>query len=187
MAKSTKISIYLSFLLRHHPEEIGLEMDRHGWVNVREMIEGINRSGKYVISMEELEEIVRTDKKGRYRFNKEHTSIKACQGHSIPWVEPEVEYREPPQYLYHGTTTEAFEKILNSGEIKKMSRHAVHLQEEMSAAWQSAKRWHKVPVLLKISAQSMHEGGALFGRTENNVWCTEKVPVKYISEIIREI
>ena len=29
-----EVSVYLSFLLRHHPETAGLDMDRHGWVSV---------------------------------------------------------------------------------------------------------------------------------------------------------
>ena len=77
--------------------------------------------------MATLEEIVETDSKGRYRFNDTKTKIKACQGHSIPGVEPELTYGEPPKYLYHGTNTEALGKIENSGYVSKMKRHAVHL------------------------------------------------------------
>lgn len=185
MAKKTHVSIYISFLLRHHPEDANLEMDKHGWVFTEQLISGINASDKYHITMEELESIVATDNKGRYRFNEEHTKIKACQGHSISWVEPELEYLVPPEYLYHGTTTAALEKILNSGAVKKMSRHAVHMQAAEKKSWQSAKRWHLVPVVLKILAGQMHEDGFTFGKTENDVWCTEQVPVKYLAEVIR--
>lgn len=186
MAKKQGVSIYISYVLRHHPEDIGLEMDQHGWVSVKQLIDGINSKGKYLIDLEALENIVNTDNKGRYRLNKEHTKIKACQGHSIPWVEPEVEYLIPPQFLYHGTTTSALDKIMDSGEIKRMSRHAVHMQAEKMKAWQSAKRWHLVPVVLQIAAKEMHSDGFVFGKTENDVWCTECVPKKYIADVIRE-
>lgn len=176
------LSIYLCFLLRHKPEDIGLEMDKHGWVSVEKLIAGINCSGKYHIDMKELEEIVKNDNKGRYRFNQDKSQIKACQGHSIPWVEPEMEYLEPPEYLYHGTTTAALKKIINSGAICKMSRHAVHLQDDVDKAWQSALRWKLKPVVLKIAAKDFYKNGAIFGKTENDVWCVEKVPVQYIVE-----
>lgn len=183
MAKD-HLSIYISYLLRHHPEDAGLEMDRHGWVDTNSLIDGINGSGKYTIDLKQLQQIVSEDNKGRYRFNADGSRIKACQGHSIPWVEPELTEKEPPIYLYHGTTAEAYEKICNSGAIRKMSRHAVHMQADIDKAWQSADRWHKVPVILRIDAKKMSEDGIKFGVSDNGVWCTEEVPVRYVCELI---
>lgn len=114
-------------------------------VSVEDLIQGVNEAGKYQLDLEKLEDIVAQDSKGRYRFNGDHSKIKACQGHSIPWVEPELEYLTPPEFLYHGTTTAAVEKIRKSGAISKMSRHAVHLQADPEKAWQSAVRWHQTP------------------------------------------
>ena len=167
MAKKSGISIYMSFVLRHCPQDINLDMDKHGWVDVEQLITGINN-------------------KGRYRFNEDYTRIKACQGHSIEWVEPELEYKEPPQYLYHGTTTEAYEKIQESGYISKMKRHAVHMQSKKDKAWQSAKRWKKEPLVLQIDAKKMYEDGYVFGVSENEVWVVDKVPVEYIIHEIYE-
>ena len=185
MAKKN-ISVYLSFLLRHRPETIHLAMDKHGWVSVEDLIQGVNEAGQYQLDVEKLEDIVAQDSKGRYRFNGDHSKIKACQGHSIPWVEPELEYLTPPEFLYHGTTTAAVEKIRKSGAISKMSRHAVHLQADPEKAWQSAVRWHQTPVVLKIDAKKMSDAGFVFGKTENDVWCTESVPVEYIAEYITD-
>ena len=181
---SKNVSVYISFLLRHKPEEIGLEMDKHGWVLTDELIDGINKKGKYKIDKVNLEAIVAQDEKGRYRFNHDHTKIKACQGHSIEWVEPELETLSPPPFLYHGTTTAAAEKIMQSGAISKMSRHAVHMQQNLEKAWQSATRWHLTPVVLKIDAEKMNRAGFVFGKTQNDVWCVEFVPTEYIIEKI---
>lgn len=181
-----KLSIYISYLLRHSPQELGLSMDIHGWVGVEELIGRINGAGKYRLTREQLEQIVAEDNKGRYRFSEDGTKIKACQGHSIPWVEPELQYGQPPEFLYHGTTEAAYQKIRNSGYISKMSRHAVHMQADMNKAWQSAKRWHQKPMVLKIDAQSMHRDGMSFGVSDNGVWCTECVPVSYIADAIYE-
>jgi putative RNA 2'-phosphotransferase len=97
-----------------------------------------------------------------------------------------MEHLAPPCFLYHGTTTAAAEEIMKSGAIRKMGRHAVHMQADPAKAWQSALRWKKVPVVLKIDAASMHRDGYVFGRTENQVWCTETVPIGYIAEQLTE-
>ena len=184
MAKKKDISIYLSYLLRHNPDAIELTMDKHGWVSVAQMIERINSRSIYSITLNQLKDIVANDSKGRYRFNSDGTRIKACQGHSIPWVEPELDYRRPPDILYHGTTLEAYREIQKSGHISRMSRHAVHLVAEETIAWKSATRWNRTPIVLIISARDMHEDGYAFGCSDNDVWCTDEVPMRYINEII---
>ena len=181
----TSLSVYISYLLRHQPEAIGLGMDVHGWISVTELIEKINAAGRYHITESILGEIVRTDNKGRFRFSEDGTKIKACQGHSISWVEPELTIGPPPEYLYHGTTEESRQKIQESGAIHKMSRHAVHMQTEEAKAWQSAKRWHRIPVVLKIDATAMYADGFVFGVSDNGVWCTECVPIKYIVSVLQ--
>ena len=182
----TKLSVYLSWLLRHQPEAIGLAMDAHGWVSVAELLEKINGAGRYRITKTILDEIVRTDNKGRFRFSEDGTKIKACQGHSISWVEPELTLGQPPEYLYHGTTEESWQKIRESGHISKMGRHAVHMQSEEAKSWQSAKRWHKTPVVLKIHAAAMYADGIVFGVSDNGVWCAESVPANYILSVLKQ-
>ena len=181
----TKLSVYISYLLRHQPEAIGLAMDDHGWVSVPELIENINGAGRYRITEQILDEIVRTDNKGRFRFSEDGTKIKACQGHSLSWVEPELTYGQPPEYLYHGTTEESWQKIQECGHIGKMGRHAVHMQAVEARAWQSAKRWHRIPVVLKIHAGAMYTDGIAFGVSDNGVWCAESVPTNYIVSVLQ--
>ena len=180
-----KTSIHLSYLLRHAPEAAELDMDRHGWVSVSQLISNVNASGKAKLTTEMLQEIVATDNKGRYRFSADGKRIKACQGHSIPWVEPELEVRTPPEYLYHGTTTEALQDIMKSGAILKMSRHAVHMQADINKAWQSAeRRKNKTPVVLKIAAGRMSQNHFVFSISGNGVWFCERVPTEYIEEFL---
>ena len=174
-----EVSVYLSFLLRHHPETAGLDMDRHGWVSVAQLL---NNTG---LPMERLERIVAEDDKGRYRFNEDKSRIKACQGHSIPWVEPELTYGPPPETLYHGTTAEAWAAIQAGGYISRMARHAVHMQADRELAWKSARRWRKEPVVLVIDAGRMHRDGGVFGVADNGVWCVERVDTAYISGVLR--
>ena len=89
-----RISIYLSFLLRHHPEAAGITLDEHGWANVSELLEGVSK--RYPLGMDLLEQIVAEDSKQRYSFNEDRTLIRANQGHSIP-VDVELEEVIPPE------------------------------------------------------------------------------------------
>lgn len=185
MAKNG-VSFYLSYLLRHHPDDLDLDMDLHGYVDVESLINKINVQGRYHLSRQMLDEVVATDSKGRCRYSKDGRRIKACQGHSIPWVEPELAIMAPPEYLYHGTTTAALEQILKSGAVLKMQRHAVHMQADPEKAWKSARRWKgKIPIVLKIAAKELAAQGYEFGKTENDVWCCEKIPSAYIYEIMK--
>lgn len=95
------ISKYMCLILRHKPEAIGITLDEHGWANVVELIDGI-RKDNHGFDLDHLYEIVETDSKGRYSFNEDKTLIRCNQGHSIP-VDVELEEKQPPEFLYHGT------------------------------------------------------------------------------------
>ncbi len=187
MGKKDQLSIYLSWLLRHKPEAAGLDMDSGGWVSVGQLIDGVNAAGKHKLTLEVLHAIVAADEKGRYRFSDDGRRIKACQGHSVPWVVPELELLPPPRFLYHGTTTDAVQAIMDSGGISKMTRHAVHMHGELWEAWRSARRRRgKRSAVLKIDGEALAASGMVLGRTENGVWCCESVPRAFIAEVLYE-
>ena len=175
-----KLSVFISLILRHKPETIGITIDEYGWANVKELIDGINNSGK-TINMDILEEIVRTDEKNRYSFNKDKTKIRANQGHSIP-VNVELKEKTPPDILYHGTATRFLENIKQQG-IKSMSRLYVHLSKDQETAFKVGDR-HGKSVVLIIDAKRMHNDGIKFYLSENNVWLTKYIDSKYIKEFI---
>ena len=127
----TKLSRYISLILRHKPEVIGISLDEHGWANVNELITGIAKNNPG-FNMETLEEIVKTDNKQRYSFNADKSLIRANQGHSIP-VDVELEEKEPPEYLYHGTGEKYVTSINEMGLIPK-SRLYVHLSQDTETA-----------------------------------------------------
>jgi len=60
--KST--SKFISLILRHKPETIGITLDEHGWADVNELINGVGKTHK--IDREILEAIVAEDEKQRY-------------------------------------------------------------------------------------------------------------------------
>ena len=173
-----KISTFLSFVLRHRPDNIGIELDEHGWANVEELILGVKKKHP-IMTMELLEEIVRTDDKMRYSFNEDKTLIRANQGHSIP-VDVELMELVPPTLLYHGTAEKYVESIDATGLIPK-SRLYVHLSADYDTAIKVGTR-HGAPVIYTVDATRMHEDGHKFYRSVNGVWLTKEVPVKYLSK-----
>ncbi len=178
--KLTNLGKFISLILRHKPEMIGIELDRNGWADVKELIEGINQSsnesGKR-INFEILKEIVKNNNKKRYEFNEDFTKIRACQGHSID-VDLELTAVKPPKVLYHGTAERFLSQIKTEG-IKKISRQFVHLSETEETAYDVGKR-HGKPFIIKVLAGKMYEDGKKFFISKNGVWLTDDIEVKYL-------
>ncbi len=172
-----KTSVFISLILRHKPDVIGISLDEHGWANVWELINGINKTGKYSIDMPMLEEIVRTDNKQRYSFNEDRSKIRANQGHSIN-VDVELKEAVPPEILYHGTGQKYVYPINKEG-LKPKSRLYVHLSKDMETAVTVGSR-HGSPVVYTVASGEMYRQGFTFYLSENGVWLTKNVPVEFI-------
>lgn len=170
-------SKFISLILRHKPEAIGISLDEHGWADVDELIAGISRT--HELDRDILEEIVRTDDKQRYSFNEDKTLIRANQGHSIP-VDVELDEVKPPEELWHGTGEKYVLSIDRQGLLPK-SRLYVHLSKDEETAVKVGKR-HGKPVLYIVKAGKMYRDGYKFYLSKNGVWLTKEVPVKYLAK-----
>lgn len=170
------ISKYMSLILRHKPEVIGICIDEHGWANVEKLIQGIAKNNPG-FNMEALEEIIKTDNKQRYSFNDDKTLIRANQGHSIQ-VDVELEEKEPPNVLYHGTGEKYVTSIDKNGLIPK-SRLYVHLSRDIETARAVGKR-HGKEIIYSVNSAQMHKDGYKFYLSKNGIWLTKKVPMKYL-------
>lgn len=174
----TDTSRFISLILRHKPEAIGITLDEHGWADVSELIAGVNKTHR--LDMEGLERIVAEDEKQRYSFNEDKTLIRANQGHSIP-VDVELKKEEPPEILYHGTATKFEEAIDREGLIPK-SRLYVHLSGDEETARKVGIRHGKL-VMYKVKSGEMYKDGYEFFLSVNGVWLTKSVPVKYLEKM----
>ena len=170
-----RTSRYMSLILRHKPEVIGIQLDEHGWANVEELIAGIAKTQEF--NRDILELIVRTDEKQRYSFNEDGTLIRANQGHSIP-VDVELKEMPPPETLGHGTGEKYVASIDQQG-LNPRTRLYVHLSKDRETAKKVGQR-HGKPVLYLVKAEEMYNDGYRFYRSENGVWLTKEVPVKYL-------
>ncbi len=175
--KDEKVSKFLSYVLRHKPDAIGLQLDANGWVDVEELLDNMAYADM-AISIETLQRIVRESDKQRFAFSEDGARIRANQGHSIN-VDLALPDREPPAELFHGTATRFLESIRKDGLIPR-SRHAVHLSANYETALNVGQR-HGSPVVLRIASGKMFSAGFRFQCSENGVWLTEKVPAEFIS------
>jgi putative RNA 2'-phosphotransferase len=173
----TRVSKYLAKYLRHAPQEIGLMLQPGGWVPVDDLLAAAEKNG-FSITYDELVECVETNDKQRFAFDVSGELIRANQGHSVE-VDLQLDEREPPETLYHGTVERFLSSILEGGLVRGR-RHHVHLSKDVETARKVGARRGK-PVILKVDAGKMHRDGHKFLLSVNGVWLTEAVPPNYLA------
>jgi len=174
----THISKFLSLVLRHQPETIGIQLDQRGWTDIDELIEKANSYG-VKFDREILNHIVATNSKKRFAFNNTLDKIRASQGHS---VEIELGYtnQKPPEILFHGTGEKSVQSILDTG-LEKRNRQHVHLSSDFDTAVKVGQR-HGKPFVFKVLAERMYNDNFQFFISDNGVWLTDHVPTKYLKQ-----
>jgi putative RNA 2'-phosphotransferase len=176
MTASAEKSKFLSYVLRHRPESIGITLDKQGWVDVSELLAKAASDGTQ-ISLDELKRIVAENDKKRFVLNDDATRIRAAQGHSVE-VDLKLPVKAPPPVLFHGTVGKFADAIRKEG-LKPMNRHDVHLSPDRETATKVATRRGK-PVILVIETYPMVRDGYQFRVSDNGVWLVDAVPAKYI-------
>lgn len=175
---STQTSKFLSYVLRHAPDSIGITLDSQGWVAVDELLAKANAAGR-ALDIKSLKQVVATSDKKRFTFNEDMTRIRAAQGHSVK-VDLGKQPSAPPVVLYHGTATRHLPAILQEG-LKPMSRQKVHLSPDIETATKVGQR-HGKPVVLRVDSRAMHEAGYAFWQADNGVWLTDAVSPEFLSQ-----
>lgn len=177
--KETKrISKYLSFVLRHQPETLGITLDTQGWTSVPVLLQKMQEQG-FNVSHELLAHVVDTNSKKRFAFNDDQSLIRASQGHSVD-IDTGYQPQEPPAVLYHGTAQAFLPSIFSTG-LEKRGRQHVHLSSDRTTAVQVGGR-HGKPFVLLVDAAGMYRDGHHFYCSDNGVWLTDHVPVAYLRE-----
>ena len=171
-----RISKFLSLVLRHNPETIGIRLDEQGWVAVDNLLQQLKANGM-AIDRTMLQEVVDTNSKKRFAISDDGFRIRASQGHSVAI---DLGYQEavPPTILYHGTAAKNLPAIKEKGLLKQ-KRHHVHLSADEATAYQIGQR-HGKPVVFSVLAGQMHQNGHVFFLSANGVWLTDHVPVNYL-------
>jgi len=175
-------SKFLSLILRHKPEVIGVEMDKNGWVKCSD-IKNKTFNTRNAITQKDLELLVETDDKNRYSFNNHKTKIRANQGHSVD-VDLEFDEAEPPKTLYHGTKHHTFNNHISKDGLKPMQRKHVHLSDDIFTALDVGKRRQGNVIVLYVDSEKMYNDGVKFYKSVNGVWLTNRVEPKYIKQLV---
>ena len=178
MSTIKTISKFLSLLLRHKPETVGLMIDANGWTSVSELIEKVSFYHKnWLFTMSVLEQVVAENDKKRFSFNADKTMIRAAQGHSVA-IDIAVAAVVPPDVLYHGTASTNVESIMKQGLVKGKRQH-VHLSKDEETATKVGTR-HGKPIIFAIKTLPMQVDGVLFYLADNGVWLVDEVAAKYL-------
>lgn len=178
----TRKSVFLSFVLRHKPEEIGISLDTDGWTNINTLIERANHKGND-FTRQMIEQIVAEDKKGRYQISDDGSKIRAVQGHSTKQVDLKFVEKTPPHSLYHGTSKKFLASIERTGLLPQ-TRQYVHLSADRKTAKTVGMRHAKVEqdlVILEINTREMLANNYNFQLADNGVWLAKKVPWEFIT------
>jgi putative RNA 2'-phosphotransferase len=174
--ESIRISKFLSLVLRHRPDKIGIQLDENGWTDVAQLIKKAKLS-HINLDLDTLKFIVDTNSKKRFAFDENLEKIRASQGHSVE-IELGYQPQEPPALLYHGTASQFADAILRTG-INKRKRHHVHLSEDVETAVKVGQR-HGKPVVFEVLAEQMDQHQIPFYLSDNGVWLTDEVPPRYL-------
>ncbi|WP_299656607.1 RNA 2'-phosphotransferase [uncultured Jannaschia sp.] len=170
-------SKFLSRLLRHAPEDVGLKLDVHGWCQLDELIRALKSVGR-PITRARLHEIVEHDEKRRFTICPAGRRIRAAQGHSLN-IDLGLTPTDPPEILYHGTASQTLNAIFGEG-LKPGRRRHVHLSPDPETAVIVGRR-HGRPVVLHVHAGRMHAAGHIFYQADNGVWLTDYVPAGFLA------
>ena len=176
-----RMSKFLSLVLRHKPELIGLTLDQNGWASVEDLIRLANRHG-IRLTRPLLMQIVADNEKKRFGLSDKGERIRASQGHSVK-VDLGLPPALPPEILYHGTASRFLESIL-AGGLHSANRQHVHLSPDVATAMRVGQR-HGSPVVLVIRSGEMAVAGHTFFVSANGVWLTDRVPQEFISVAAR--
>ncbi len=171
-------SKFLSLVLRHKPEVIGLTLDQQGWVSVETLLTQLAAHDR-AISREMLDTIVATSDKKRFTLSDDGARIRAAQGHSVNvalGLAPTI----PPAVLYHGTAEKNLDPIMTDGLCPR-TRQQVHLSADTQTAKMVGIR-HGKPIVLNVDAAKMQADGLVFFQAENGVWLTDHVPPQYLTD-----
>lgn len=175
-ASLVRMSKFLSKVLRHAPESVGLRLDEAGWVDVDELLAAAARAG-VALDGPTLQRVVAENDKQRFALSPDGLRIRASQGHSVA-VELGLAPVEPPEVLFHGTAERNLDSIRAQGLIPGSRTH-VHLSADEATAVNVGRR-HGRPVVLRVQSGEMHRAGHPFFRSDNGVWLTAAVPAEHI-------
>lgn len=171
-------------ILRHFPERYGLDMDEHGWVDLRDFVTAVQiRHKKFrFLKPHHVLGVIDTDPKGRYQFLE--GKIRATYAHSCD-VDLDLPTDDVPEILYFPTTEEECSILLEIG-LKPSDRKMVHLSGTLPSAMEAGQVRVNDPVILEVDAKKAADEGVEIGKAGKTVYTTKDVPPDYLRRLAPE-
>ena len=173
--QATRLSKFLSLVLRHRPDEYGLHMDELGFVDFESLVDVIVAED---IAAETAEDDIREIVEGsdRRRFEVVDGKIRALYGHSSR-VNLDYPGQEPPESLYHGVSIGAARGIAERG-ILPAGRAYVHLSSTAGEAESVGARNTEHPVVIRVITAPAVDAGVKFTQATDLIWLCPEVPAE---------
>lgn len=176
----TNASRFLSEILRHKPEKIGLQLDAQGWARIEDILNKAPALKGVALTRSLIDRAVAENDKKRFLVSDDGAMIRALQGHSVE-VDLQLAKAVPPTRLFHGTVEKSVPSILKQGLIP-MNRHHVHLSADLDTAQRVAsRRKGQKTVLLAVDCKAMLASGCQFYLSENRVWLVDHVAPQFLT------
>lgn len=171
---ATRLSKFLSLVLRHRPDEYRLAMDDQGFVDFDSLIDVLAAED---IVGENAEEIVQNlvEESDRPRFEIRDGRIRALYGHSSR-IQLDLPESDPPVTLFHGTTPNAARRVSEEG-LLPAGRVYVHLSGTAEEARSIGSRHCDDPILVEIDTAAARKHGIVFHHATELIWLCGPLPV----------
>jgi putative RNA 2'-phosphotransferase len=170
-------------VLRHFPERYGLEMDTHGWVDLRDFLTAVqirNKRFKF-LRPHHVIGLIETDPKGRYQF--EDGKIRATYGHSMD-IDLDLPTEGIPEVLFYPTTEEESHLLLEAG-LRPSDRKMVHLSATFEAAMEAGRVRIQAPVILEVDTKAARAAGAVIMKAGKTVYTTKEIAGEFLKRSAR--
>lgn len=175
MVPAERISRFLSYLLRHQPNEYPVAFDRQGFAAWDDVID-MARERFADVTEAEVRQVV--DGADKQRFELRDGKVRATYGHSFR-VDFGSEAVEPPTELYLGVARDLAQSMLQSG-LKPRDRRYVHLSASMEEARAVGQRRDPDPAIIVVDALTAYAEGVRFYRS-GPLFLADGVAAKYLS------
>lgn len=173
--RRTRLSKFLSLILRHRPEEVGLVLDPQGRVPLEDLVRALRAHGWEDLGMEDVLEVTRLDAR---RFQLEDGMIRARYGHSVTLQQPGPAVR-PPEWLYYAVPAAEQDRVRADG-LRPGQRRYVHLCLTPQEAARQLQRHGTAGVVLPVLARRAHAAGIPFYQATDHLYLAPRVPPEFL-------
>lgn len=179
MPDRRRISKLLSLILRHRPDEFGLNMDEFGYIPLGEVVEAVQQRYS-AVAEDDIRDLIETSRQQRFQIVDDR--VRALYGHSF-YVEMDGEPMEAPESLYMCVPVGQGNRMKEQG-VKADDRFYLHLSPTREVA-ESRAGTVAAPAIVEIrAAEAADKAGVEFWARGEVVLTRHAISADYVGEIV---